>query len=219
MKKATLSVLVLGLMSALALPVFADTTLYNDTTVASYQGNGISISSSSNNAATDSFQLTSSATVTSISLGVLFAKGDSLAGITWAITSTPSPAITGTGSGYSTPLKSGTATVFSSIQESAVSGYLDDLVSFSIPALALNAGTAYWLEIDQIATTNSKVGEWDESVVGASTAYYEKGLAPSETFQILGTENTATTPEPSSFLLLGSGLAGLAGLIKRKFVA
>jgi hypothetical protein len=27
------------------------------------------------------------------------------------------------------------------------------------------------------------------------------------------------TPEPSSFLLLGSGLAGLAGLLKRKLAA
>jgi hypothetical protein len=32
-------------------------------------------------------------------------------------------------------------------------------------------------------------------------------------------EPPATTPEPSSFLLLGSGLAGLAGLIKRKLMA
>ena len=28
-----------------------------------------------------------------------------------------------------------------------------------------------------------------------------------------------TTPEPSSFLLLGSGLAGLAGMLKRKLAA
>ena len=32
-------------------------------------------------------------------------------------------------------------------------------------------------------------------------------------------ESPPTTPEPSSFLLLGSGLAGLAGLLKRKFRA
>jgi hypothetical protein len=30
---------------------------------------------------------------------------------------------------------------------------------------------------------------------------------------------SSTTPEPSSFLLLGSGLAGLAGLLKRKLMA
>jgi len=59
---------------------------------------------------------------------------------------------------------------------------------------------------------------WDESD-GPSVAYSGNtdGGIPSETFQIEGT--IAPTPEPSSFLLLGSGLAALAGLAKRKLMA
>jgi PEP-CTERM motif len=39
------------------------------------------------------------------------------------------------------------------------------------------------------------------------------------TLDIDGNGSSTATPEPSSFLLLGSGLAGLAGLLKRKFRA
>jgi hypothetical protein len=38
-----------------------------------------------------------------------------------------------------------------------------------------------------------------------------------EAFQIDG--SPVATPEPSSFLLLGSGLLGLAGLVKRRLTA
>jgi len=34
-----------------------------------------------------------------------------------------------------------------------------------------------------------------------------------------GTSGTSATPEPSSFVLLGSGLLGLAGAVRRKFMA
>jgi hypothetical protein len=44
------------------------------------------------------------------------------------------------------------------------------------------------------------------------------GGNPGDAFQIDGSSG-ADTPEPSSFLLLGSGLLGLAGLIKRKLTA
>jgi hypothetical protein len=95
-------------------------------------------------------------------------------------------------------------------------------VLISIPALELNAGT-YWFEIDGAYTAiNGVLGTaWDESD-GPSVAYGgDIGLmAGSETFQILGEPaGPIVTPEPSSFLLLGSGLAGLAGFVKRKLLA
>ncbi len=42
------------------------------------------------------------------------------------------------------------------------------------------------------------------------------GTIPSEDFTIGGGSGGGTTPEPSSIVLFGSGLAGLAGLLRRK---
>jgi hypothetical protein len=55
---------------------------------------------------------------------------------------------------------------------------------------------------------------WDENS-GPSTAYENTlGSIPSEAFTI-GTGGTST-PEPSSIMLFGSGILGLAGVLRRK---
>ena len=56
---------------------------------------------------------------------------------------------------------------------------------------------------------------WDENS-GPSTAYENTlGSIPSEAFTISNAPSP-TTPEPSSIMLFGSGILGLAGVLRRK---
>ena len=63
-------------------------------------------------------------------------------------------------------------------------------------------------------TPNGDSIYWDENS-GPSTAYENTlGSIPSEAFTLTGT--IGTTPEPSSIMLFGSGILGLAGVLRRK---
>jgi len=85
----------------------------------------------------------------------------------------------------------------------------------------LSAGT-YWLNLDNAVINDP--GDpfyWDENSGPSSASESEVGTIPSEAFTVLGGTSTTTggttVPEPGSIMLFGSGILGLAGVLRRKF--
>jgi len=102
--------------------------------------------------------------------------------------------------------------------------------TFAGPNLA--AGS-YWLNMQNAVVNTGDPVYWDEnSGVGcggggcpSQASENSVGTIPGEAFTVLGTPNgstttttttTGTVPEPSSIMLFGSGILGLAGLLRRK---
>lgn len=90
---------------------------------------------------------------------------------------------------------------------------------------ALPAGTL-WLNIFDVTSQNGGPVGWDiNNGVGCtcpgcpSKAVDSGGFGvKSESFQILGDVGIQPTPEPGSLVLLGTGVIGLAGVLRRKMM-
>ncbi len=89
----------------------------------------------------------------------------------------------------------------------------------SFGPINLNAGR-YWLTLSDFEDVGDPL-YWDENAGPSQASQNSVGTIPSESFTIFGTANsttttTGTTPEPGSIVLFGSGIVGVAGILRRK---
>jgi PEP-CTERM motif len=169
----------------------------------------------------DTITLAHNATVGGFDLGVWEYPGDQTLTVDWSITSEQ---FGGTIYGM------GTASVTDSFISVNQYGYDIDKLSAAISGPALNAGT-YWLNLQNAVTKQGNPLYWDQnSGVGCkgddgmgggcpsqacdNTCLSGAAGIPPESFDILGT--TGQTPEPSTFVLFGSGILGMAGVVRHK---
>ena len=84
---------------------------------------------------------------------------------------------------------------------------------------SLNAGT-YWMSLQDGVVPSGDPVYWDENRGPSMASESSLGTIPAESFTLLGstsTTTTGTTPEPSSLLLVGSGILAFTEIVRRKF--
>ncbi len=161
--------------------------------------------------------------VTGFAFGAHEFPGDTVTSVEWILSTGPCSDPQG---GCGTILGSGTASG-SNLTDKFLShngfGFDIDLITVSNLNVPETSGTEYWLTLENaMVPNNGDPVYWDQnSGTGCmskgcpSTAYESAvGTVPSESFTITG--GSGTTPEPGSFILLVSGLLGVAGVLRRK---
>jgi PEP-CTERM motif len=162
----------------------------------------------------DTFVAGSATTIGSFSFGVWEFPGDTMSSVDWSITS---------GENGGTAYGGGTASVTDKFLSTNQFGYNIDEISVSGLNVPLNAGT-YWLNLQNATVPSGDPVYWDEnSGAGcsgkdcpSSASESAVGTIPSEAFTVHGGMSTNQMPEPSSILLFGSGILGLAGVVRRR---
>jgi hypothetical protein len=210
MRIASLTLLALCLA---VVPAVAQTDIYdngptNGTTDAWTINSGFAVS--------DSFSLSGNANVTGLNFAAWALPGDVLESAEVSITSS----------------EFGGTSFFDQVVSFTQSGCVGnqfgynvctESASFSGPSL--NAGT-YWLNLSNATVNTGDPIYWDENSGPSSASQNTLGSIPSESFTLVGggssssstssTSSGSSTPEPSSIMLFGSGVLGLAGLLRRK---
>jgi hypothetical protein len=103
-------------------------------------------------------------------------------------------------------------------------GFTLEQDSYSFASTPLSAGTTYWVTLQNASVPSGDPVYWDENSGPSMAQENTLGTVPSESFTILGggssssssSSSGSSTPEPSSIMLFGSGILGLAGVLRRK---
>jgi hypothetical protein len=154
----------------------------------------------------DSFTLNEQANVTGINFAAWVFPGDTLESVDVSITSS----------------EFGGTTYFDQMVSFTQSGCLSNNFGFNVctesgafSGVTLNSGT-FWLNLQNAVTNDGDPVYWDESNGPSSASHNDIGTVPSESFTIVGSQGHNTTPEPSAILLFGTGVLGVAGILRRK---
>jgi hypothetical protein len=165
----------------------------------------------------NSFTLLSGATVNGVNFGLWMPSGATITSVQWAIGTDP----------FGTEMGSGSAGVTATFNSAALYGYDLDLATFSFSSLNLPLGTYYLSLHGAVATDQARwdinnapgIDVWDTANGHLSApGGCSFGGTCAESFQLL--DNSGSTPEPSSWALLASGLlaAALRGKAVRRYL-
>ncbi len=159
----------------------------------------------------DSFVVAPNSTVTGVVFGVWEYAGDRMTSVDWEITQEE---LSGTVFGTGTASGKNLTDQFISVNQY---GYDIDQITVTGLNVNLAKGGEYWLTLTNAVVPSGNPVYWDENDGPSYASETVLGSIPSESFQIIGTSGgSGSTPEPSSFLLLASGVVGLAGVLRRK---
>ena len=159
---------------------------------------------------------------TGFAFGAWEIPGDRLTSVGWSITTAANGGtIIGSGTARTTGGSGGTLTdsyLFFNSQS-----FLVDQITVTGLNAATSSGSTYWLNLFNASVPSGDPIYWDQNSGVGCTGTHCPSLAdelsvgpiPSEAFTISGT-TTSTTPEPSGIMLLGSGVLGLGGVLRRK---
>ena len=227
---ARLSLLTI-LCLALTVSAFAGSTIFSEGPIDGFD-NALFITGPLNPNFEGSFQdisngfvATSSATPTTLEYGLWLAAGELPSSISYEIGTTA----------FGTQLGSGTVALNSSNYVPGP-GFNTWDVTIPVTSLAMTAGHRYWISLSNANDTgDSGTSAWDIPNGGlggpAICDFRDNGGAVltgargncglgGESFTLTGSaDNTPQpTPEPSSLMLVGSGMLGIAGVLRRKLM-